>query len=224
MSIDVFVIRHQKEALILEAQKALPNSHFINAGDGMRAHPSQALLDALTISQQFADTSQLSVAIVGDVRHSRVAKSLILALRYLGINDVRLCAPSYFQPLKPLPGITLEPSLPKALEGAHVIYSLRVQKERFSNAVDWSLDDYINDYRLTSQRLKNVAKKHIIMHPGPINRGVEITSEVADADYSVILKQVKNGVFMRMAILDWLLRDTLCPREVPTARGHKLIK
>ena len=207
MSIDAFVIRHQREGLILEAQKALPNCHFINAGDGMRAHPSQALLDALTIRQQFANTSKLSVAIVGDIRHSRVAQSLMLGLQYLGIKDIRLCAPSYFQPLTPFVGVTIEPLLPQALEGADVIYSLRVQKERFSKATDWSLDDYIHDYCLTHQRLNNVAKKPMIMHPGPMNRGIEITSDVADSNNSFILKQVKNGVFMRMAILDWVFRD-----------------
>lgn len=208
MSIDAFVIRHRQENLIIEAEKALPQYGFINAGNGMHAHPSQALLDIFTITQHVADYPKyhnLKIVIVGDVKHSRVANSFIEALKKLGVMDIRICAPSYFQPREKLEGVAIDISLARALEDADIVYNLRVQKERFDSNEQLDFDDYIDQYQLSNEKLQNIHPKAIIMHPGPINRGIEITSEVADGPRSKILKQVENGVYMRMAILDWVL-------------------
>lgn len=208
MSIDAFVIRHRQENLILDAKKALPQYGFINAGNGMHAHPSQALLDVFTIIQHVTDFPKLhnlKIVIVGDIKHSRVANSLIEALKKLGVMDIRICTPSYFQPKKKFEGVAMDTSLAMALEDVDIIYNLRVQKERFDANEQMDFDEYIDQYQLSSDKLQNIKPKAIIMHPGPMNRGIEISSEVADGLHSKILKQVENGVYMRMAILDWIL-------------------
>lgn len=207
MAIDAFIIRHTSEILIKEAQQLLPECQFINAGNGMNAHPSQALLDCFTIMQHFNNPHEQTVVIIGDVRHSRVANSLLIALKKLGVKNILISAPDYFLPQNSMPGVTTEPSLMHALDGANVIYTLRVQKERIEDAANLPMEDYLDNYCLTTTKLAKAAKNKIIMHPGPINRGIEIMSDVADGTDSVILQQVQNGVYTRMAIMTWLLNQ-----------------
>lgn len=215
MGCQYFVIRHSESGILEKIVKNLGNeSHygFINAGDGQHAHPTQGLLDMLTIYQHKKDFSKLRVGILGDSIHSRVAKSDIAALQCLGCQDIRLIGPKEWV----LPAddsrdlsLSLKAGNPvksynniNALEDLDVIITLRVQKERMSeNDLNLPIfDEYIQPYQLTSERVKLAKPDVIVMHPGPMNRGIEIASEVADGPHSVILKQVHNGVLMRMAI------------------------
>jgi aspartate carbamoyltransferase catalytic subunit len=179
-------------------------SAIVNAGDGAHEHPTQALLDALTLRQKKGRLKGLKVAIVGDVLHSRVARSNVWLLTKMGAKVV-LCAP----PTLMSPGLeALAPttySIDEAVEGADAIMMLRIQLERMGSGYVPSLREYHRRFGLTEERVKRAQKDVIIMHPGPMNRGVEIASEVADGPYSVILDQVTNGVAVRMAVLVLLL-------------------
>lgn len=201
MGIQGFIFRHVKEKLVHQLSEAIPNASFINAGDGMHAHPTQTLTDLFTIKQAKAHFDKLRVVILGDILHSRVANSLIQGLLMMGTKDICLSAPDYFMP-KDAGNVNIEKSLDKALREADVVVCLRVQKERIKSSLETVFEDYVGDYRLDEKKLSNAKPDVIVMHPGPMNRGVEITSSVADGDKSVILKQVKNGVFVRMAVLD----------------------
>ncbi len=198
---DVIVIRHP-----LAGAPQLMAQHLdipvVNAGDGMHEHPSQALLDAYTILEHKKTLKGLKVAIVGDIFHSRVARSACHLLTKLG-SKVTLCGPPELVPevaTSLAPGVSVTRHLEEALRGADVITLLRVQKERLAG-LKLRLDDYIARYQMTMQRLKLAHRDAIVMHPGPIIRGLELTGEVADCPQSVIVEEVRNGVPTRMAIL-----------------------
>jgi aspartate carbamoyltransferase catalytic subunit len=203
MYVDMFVVRHGiSGAAHFIAQHAAPNVSVINAGDGQHAHPTQAMLDMFTIRQMKGDFANLRVAIVGDILHSRVARSDIQALNTLGVAEVRVIAPKTLLPAQvESMGVTVSHNLADGLKDIDVIIMLRLQKERMTAALLPSESEYFKCFGLTEERLKIAKPDAIVMHPGPINRGVEIDSNVADGPQSVILKQVSNGIAIRMAIM-----------------------
>jgi aspartate carbamoyltransferase catalytic subunit len=203
MHLDAIVVRHKQSGTPEElVRHAMSGVSVINAGDGNRAHPTQGLLDVLTIRQHRPEFSKLIVTICGDVKHSRVARSDVHALTALGTKEIRLCSPRALMPdAAEFPGCVLTDDFDAAVEGADVVIMLRLQKERMA-ATD--LPDeaaYFARYGLDNRRLERAAKGSLVMHPGPLNRGIEIASEVADGPQSRILEQVGNGVFVRMAVL-----------------------
>jgi aspartate carbamoyltransferase catalytic subunit len=203
MYVDMFVVRHGiSGAAHYIAQHTAPHVSVINAGDGQHAHPTQAMLDMFTIRQIKKDFSRLRVAIVGDILHSRVARSEIQALNTLGVAEVRVIAPKTLLPAQvETLGVTVSHTLAEGLQDIDVIVMLRLQKERMTSALLPSESEYFKCFGLTEERLKVAKPDAIVMHPGPINRGVEIDSKVADGPQSVILKQVSNGIAIRMAIM-----------------------
>lgn len=204
MNPDAIIIRHSAAGAAYFIS-TFCHSHVINAGDGTHEHPSQALLDAFTIRQEKKSFAHLKVVIVGDILHSRVARSNIFCLNKLGAK-VTLCGPPALLPPEFQEfGVDIDFNLDRAVEGADVIMMLRIQLERQQKNFFPSLREYRNLYSLTKKRYRKAKRKAIIMHPGPINRGVEIAAEMADSAESVILKQVENGVAVRMAILYLLL-------------------
>ncbi|PBJ82953.1 aspartate carbamoyltransferase catalytic subunit [Lysobacteraceae bacterium NML93-0399] len=208
MGVRGFVVRHSGDGAVAElAAAAAAGSALVNAGDGRSAHPTQGLLDMLTLRQaKGRDFSTLKVAIVGDVRHSRVARSDLHALRTLGAGEIRVCGPASLLPDgDTLAGCTVTPDLDAALEGVDAVMMLRLQRERMAEGLVDSLEDYHRDYGLDARRLRRAAGDAVVLHPGPMNRGVEITDEVADGPQSLILQQVANGVAARMAVLETLL-------------------
>ncbi len=208
MGADAFVVRvAESGALDLLASAAQPHVSIVNAGDGRAAHPTQGLLDMLTIRQhKGADFTGLRVLLVGDILHSRVARSDLHALRALGAGEIRVCAPAALLPSdETLRGCTVVSDLDAAVEGVDVVMMLRLQRERMEEGLVSSLADYHRDYGLDAQRLQRARADAIVTHPGPMNRGVEITDAVADGPQSVILQQVSNGVAVRMAVLETLL-------------------
>ena len=204
MQIDMFVIRHKQNGLPHRVAENIDGVAILNAGDGINAHPTQALLDMLTIRQHKKSFDNLSVAIVGDIRHSRVARSGIQAMRTLGTTDIRLIAPETLHYKEETPGLERFDSLDKGIEGADVIISLRLQKERMIAADIPDEQTYFDGFGLTSENLKLAKPDAIVMHPGPVNRGIELSSEVADGPQSVILQQVTNGIAVRMAVMEIL--------------------
>lgn len=207
MQVDLFVIRHEASgAAHFFAEQAAPGVAILNAGDGRHAHPTQALLDAFTIRRHKQKFAGLSVAIVGDIVHSRVARSNIHALRTLGVTDLRLVGPPTLIPagIEAL-GVTIEHDLMRGLDGVDVVILLRLQKERMVGAFLPSLGEFHRDYGLTAERLAKLKPEVLLMHPGPINRGVEIAGDVAYGERSVILDQVQNGVAVRMAVMAEIL-------------------
>jgi len=208
MGLDALVVRHSENGMpAYLAQHASTRVSIINAGDGTHAHPTQGLLDALTIRQRRPDFENLRVVICGDIRHSRVARSDVHALHTLGAPDIRLCAPSAMLPesLDDFPGCTSTENFDAALEDADVVIMLRIQKERMAAAQFPEAADYHARYGLDTRRLARAKRECQVLHPGPINRGIEITPEVADGSQSRILDQVANGVVVRMAVLAELL-------------------
>jgi aspartate carbamoyltransferase catalytic subunit len=198
---DLIVIRHPQAGAPVLMAKYL-DIPVINAGDGMHEHPSQALLDAYTVLRHKKTLRGLQVAIVGDIYHSRVARSAIHLLSKFGTR-ITLCGPSEFLPetaTSLAPGLRIVRTVEDAVHGADVIMTLRVQKERLAGT-KISLQDYIARYQMTMPRLKLAKKDALIMHPGPIIRGLELTWEVADCPQSAIVEEVRNGVPVRMAIL-----------------------
>ena len=204
MQIDMFVIRHQQNGLPHRVAENLEGVSIINAGDGINAHPTQALLDMLTIRQHKKSFDNLSVAIVGDIRHSRVARSDIQAMKTLGTTDIRLIAPETLHYKEETPGLERFDNLEQGIEGADVIISLRLQKERMIAADIPDEQTYFDSFGLTTENLKLAKPDAIVMHPGPVNRGIELSSEVADGAQSVILQQVTNGIAVRMAVMEIL--------------------
>jgi len=203
MHVDMFVVRHSiSGAAHFIAQHVGPRISVINAGDGQHAHPTQAMLDMFTIRQFKKDFSQLRVAIVGDILHSRVARSDIRALNTMGVAEVRVIAPKTLLPAQVEKlGVTVSHNMADGLRDIDVIIMLRLQKERMTAALLPSENEYFKCFGLTEERLKQAKPDVIVMHPGPINRGVEIDSKVADGPHSVILQQVSNGIATRMAIM-----------------------
>jgi len=200
MAPDIIVIRHQSAgAPHLLGREC--RSSVVNAGDGMHEHPTQALLDALTIRTVKKKLEGLKIAIVGDISHSRVARSDVLLFHKMGL-DVWVCGPPTLIPWEfGRLGATITGKIEEAIEGADAVMMLRIQHERQNEAFIPSTREYYNFYGLTRERMKLAKKDTIVMHPGPMNRGVEIDSDVADAEYSVILNQVANGIATRMAVL-----------------------
>ena len=200
MKVDMIVIRHSNPGAPHLLSKKV-NATIINAGDGAHEHPTQALLDCYSMRQEIGDLNNKNILIVGDIIHSRVALSNIFALQLQGAN-VKVCGPHTLIPkyLKDF-GVKVETDLDKALKWCDVANMLRLQNERMSESYFPSIREYKKYYGLTMDRLQNVNKDVVIMHPGPINRGVEITSEVADSNNSIILDQVENGVAIRMAVI-----------------------
>ena len=208
MGVHAFVVRHKRDGAVAElAAAAAPGTVLLNAGDGRSNHPTQGLLDMLTLRQaKGADFSRLKVAIVGDVKHSRVARSDLHALRTLGCGEIRVCGPASLLPDDDtLRGCTVTEDLDAALDGVDAAMMLRLQRERMAEGLVASIEDYHRDYGLTDSRLARAAPDAIVMHPGPMNRGVEITDEVADGPQSRVLRQVANGVAVRMAVLEAML-------------------
>ncbi|MBL7133913.1 MAG: aspartate carbamoyltransferase catalytic subunit [Phycisphaerae bacterium] len=200
MGVDIFVIRHQQPGAPHMLAGKLPVS-IVNAGDGSHEHPTQALLDIFTIRQRLGRLEGLKVAIVGDIAHSRVARSNILGLTKLGAEVVVVGPPTLVpSAIKPM-GCTTSDSLDEVLPEVDVINMLRIQFERLGTNLFPSLREYSRLYGMNCERLKQCKKDVLIMHPGPINRGVELTSDVADGPNSCILQQVTNGLAVRMAVL-----------------------
>lgn len=208
MGVHAFVVRHAVDTAVAAlADAAAPGTRLVNAGDGRHAHPTQGLLDMLAIRQaKGADFARLKVAIVGDVRHSRVARSDLHALRTLGAGEIRVCAPPALLPAPgELAGCRVAARLDEALDGVDVVMTLRLQRERMEEGLVPSLEEYRRDYGITAARLRGAARDAVVMHPGPMNRGVEIDADVADGPQSLVLRQVANGVAVRMAVLEELL-------------------
>ena len=203
MGTDIFVVRHPEAGVPNKiANHVASNIHIINGGDGSNAHPTQGLLDAFTIRKFKKKFSNLKIAIVGDIQHSRVAKSEINVLSTLGAKEIRVIGPKSLMPdnidqLKVKVFHTME----EGLKDVDVVMMLRIQKERMNNDTIPSESEYFKSFGLNQKRLKIAKDNALVLHPGPINRGVEIESEVADGKQSVILNQVKYGIAIRMAVM-----------------------
>ncbi|HQW20289.1 MAG TPA: aspartate carbamoyltransferase catalytic subunit [Rhodocyclaceae bacterium] len=210
MQADMFVVRHQSSGapfLIAEhlAATGLDHIHVVNAGDGSHAHPTQALLDMYTIRHYKRDFTQLTVAVIGDILHSRVARSQIHALTTLGVPEVRVIAPKTLLPASvERLGVRVFHDMHEGLRGVDVVMMLRLQNERMNGALLPSPQEFFKSYGLTPEKLAQAKPDAIVMHPGPMNRGVEIDSAVADGTHSVILPQVTFGIAVRMAVMSML--------------------
>ncbi|MFN9194980.1 MAG: aspartate carbamoyltransferase catalytic subunit, partial [Pseudomonadota bacterium] len=203
MHADMFVVRHAESgAPYLIAQHVAPHVHVVNAGDGRHAHPTQGLLDMYTIRHYKRDFTQLVVAIVGDIQHSRVARSDIHALATLGVPEIRAVGPRTLVPgdLAGM-GVRVCHDMAEGIRDADVVIMLRLQNERMGGALLPSAGEFFKSYGLTPDKLALARPDCIVMHPGPINRGVEIDSRVADGSHSVILPQVTFGIAVRMAVM-----------------------
>lgn len=207
MQIDMFVIRHPDSGSAhFFAQHVKPGVSVLNAGDGQHEHPTQAMLDMYTIRHFKQDFTRLRVAIVGDIMHSRVARSQIHALNLLNTAEVRVIAPKTLLPIDTESlGVQIYHNLEQGLKDVDVVIMLRLQKERMRGALLPSEKEYFNEYGLTQQRLARALPDAIVMHPGPANRGVEIESSVMDGSQSVILQQVSFGIAVRMAVMSMVV-------------------
>ena len=205
MHADMFVVRHAQSGAPYLIAKQQSHVHVVNAGDGRHAHPTQGLLDMYTIRHYKKDFTKLTVAIVGDILHSRVARSDIHALTTLGVPEVRAIGPHTLLPggLEQM-GVRVFTNMDEGLKGVDVIIMLRLQNERMSGALLPSAQEYFKSYGLTPERLALAKPDAIVMHPGPMNRGVEIDSAVADGAQAVILPQVTFGIAIRMAVMSIL--------------------
>ncbi|MGH8128081.1 MAG: aspartate carbamoyltransferase catalytic subunit [Gammaproteobacteria bacterium] len=205
MDVRLAVVRHREEVMQALTAGLSPGSALVSAGEGTRNHPTQGLLDALTIRRHRPDLKRLTVAIVGDIAHSRVARSTARALALLGIGDLRLIGPPAFLPAAgDMPG-TLTTRLDAGLDGADVVMALRIQRERMAASECPDTTTYRNEYGLNHVRLTAHAKPDVLlMHPGPVNWGVELDPELKAWPHNVIEEQIHNGVAVRMAVLDWL--------------------
>lgn len=203
LHVDVFVIRDAESGVPgLVAESVRPHVSVLSAGEAHVAHPTQGLLDALTVRQRKPRFGELAVAIVGDVRHSRVARSAYHAFQALGVGEMRIVAPPAYMPEQgELPAAVRHTTLAKGLKDSDVIMMLRIQKERMTQASLPDADRYFAKYGLTPERLTLAKPDAIVMHPQPMNRGIEIASDVADGPQSAIRDQVRNGVAVRMAVL-----------------------
>ncbi|GAB3670439.1 aspartate carbamoyltransferase catalytic subunit [Salinisphaera aquimarina] len=203
MGADIFAIRHPENGAAARfAANAAPHVSIINAGDGSHAHPTQGLLDVFTIRRHRPDFEKLTVAIVGDVRHSRVAHSTIHALKTLGTTDIRVVGPERFLPDNAQHlGVSITDDVSAGLDGADVVMGLRIQRERIEGDALAGVADYHSRFGLNAPNLAHAKDDALVMHPGPINRGVEINADIAYGDQSVILEQVRNGIAVRMAVM-----------------------
>lgn len=206
MHADMFIVRHAESgAAHLIARHVAPDIHVINAGDGRHAHPTQALLDMFTIRHYKRDFTRLKVAVVGDILHSRVARSQIHALNVLGVPEVRVIGPKTLLPSEVGKlGVHVYHDMAAGLKDVDVVMMLRLQNERMSGSLVPSPQEYFKSYGLTQEKLALARPDAIVLHPGPMNRGVEIDSSVADGGQSVILPQVTFGIAVRMAVMSIL--------------------
>lgn len=205
MGVKCFVIRHKEAGIQQHLASILGNSvHIINAGDGTHAHPSQALLDMMTIIEKKPNLDGLKIAIVGNIKHSRVANSFQQISAKLGVRELVFIAPDLWQPSSVNFG-RVTSQLKEGLDGADVIICLRVQRERLLVEEHLDLETYRQNFALTQASLAYAKPDAMVMHPGPVNRGVEIDSDIADGPQSYILQQVTNGVYARMAIFEGLM-------------------
>lgn len=207
MGCDMFVVRHpSSSAAHFIARYCAPHISVLNAGDGRHAHPTQGMLDMLTIRQHKGDFTPLKVAIVGDIKHSRVARSQIHALTTLCTGEIRLIAPKTLMPegIEKM-GVSVYTDIEEGIKGVDVVIMLRLQHERMKTALLPSVREYYARYGLTEERLELAKSDAIVMHPGPVNRGVEIDSRVADGPQSVIMQQVTNGIAVRMAVMSMVI-------------------
>ena len=209
MGVDVIVLRHPYSGAPNLLAKHLPKVSIINAGDGLHAHPTQALLDAYTVRSKLGSLKGMKIVIVGDVLHSRVARSAIWAFTKLGAEIV-LSGPNTLMPVglnlvdgraNVLPPVSVQPDLDEAIRGADVVMALRLQNERQNGGYLPSLREYIRRWQITKDRLSSASKEVLVMHPGPMNEGIEMSTEVAHGGRSLIEEQVTNGVALRMALL-----------------------
>ena len=217
MAADIFVVRHADSgAAHFIAEHVCPNLAIINGGDGRHAHPTQGMLDMLTIRRHKGDFENLSVAIVGDILHSRVARSNMLALKTLGCPDIRVIAPKTLLPvgLEESYGVRVFSDANEGLKDVDVVIMLRLQRERMQGGLLPSEGEFYRLFGLTEQRLKLAKPDALVMHPGPINRGVEIESAVADGPQSVILNQVTYGIAIRMAVLSMAMSGQNAQRQL----------
>ncbi|MEQ6329674.1 aspartate carbamoyltransferase catalytic subunit [Pseudomonas chengduensis] len=217
MAADIFVVRHADSgAAHFIAEHVCPNLAIINGGDGRHAHPTQGMLDMLTIRRHKGDFENLSVAIVGDILHSRVARSNMLALKTLGCPDIRVIAPKTLLPigLEQSYGVRVFSDANEGLKDVDVVIMLRLQRERMQGGLLPSEGEFYRLFGLTEQRLKLAKPDALVMHPGPINRGVEIESAVADGPQSVILNQVTYGIAIRMAVLSMAMSGQNAQRQL----------
>ena len=208
MQCNMFIVRHSTSGIPHYIAKEVGDKiSVINAGDGTNAHPTQAMLDMYTIKKYKGSFNNLNIAIVGDILHSRVAKSLIASLSILKVKNINVIGPEILMPknIGQL-NVTYFSSLEQGINNVDVIIMLRLQKERMNEALI-STDDYYEEFGLTKNKIKNAKKDVIVMHPGPINRGIEIDSDVADGPNSVILDQVSAGISIRMAIMSLILKN-----------------
>ncbi|MEC7832686.1 MAG: aspartate carbamoyltransferase catalytic subunit [Pseudomonadota bacterium] len=208
MNCDMFIVRHSVSGTShYIAEEVGKNIAVINAGDGSHAHPTQAMLDMYTIKKNKGEFKNLNISIVGDILHSRVARSTIAALKILSVKNINMVGPKNLMPenINELKASYIE-NLEEGINDADVIIMLRLQKERMHEALI-STDEYYKAYGLTEKKLKSAKKDVIVMHPGPINRGIEIDSEVADGKNSVILDQVSSGIAIRMAIMSLIFKN-----------------
>lgn len=210
MGCDAFIVRHAENGTPQRLAEHARHAVVLNAGDGNHAHPTQGLADLLTLRDRKDRIEGLRVAICGDIRHSRVARSAIHGLQTLGAASIRLCGPAALLPdPAEVPGCEVGVDFDAAIDGVDAVMMLRLQKERMTSAVPGGEDGYFRHYGLDAARLARARGDAIVLHPGPINRGIEIAEDVADGPQSVILDQVHNGVFVRMAALASLLEPTL---------------
>ena len=206
MKVDCIVMRHPSPGSSLQITNFV-DSIIVNAGDGCHEHPTQAMLDVMSLYERFKTFKNLKVAIIGDILHSRVALSNIYALTTLGV-EVTLCGPPHLIPvgIKEL-GVNINHNIDEVLEWADAVNVLRIQRERMGIGLIPSIREYREIFGVTKERVQNLKKELVIMHPGPINRGVELDGDIADSENSIILDQVLNGVAMRMSILYHLLSE-----------------
>lgn len=223
MHSDMFVVRHSDSgAAHFIASQVTPHVAIINAGDGRHAHPTQAMLDMMTIRRHKGGFKHLKVAIVGDILHSRVARSQIHALRTLGVPDIRLIAPRTLLPSHvDTLGVRIYSDMTEGLRDADVVIMLRLQKERMTTALLPNESEFYKLYGLSEEKLAFAHPDAIVMHPGPINRGVEIASSVADGPRSVILNQVTNGISVRMAVMSMAMSGQVTERTQRSKQGEQ---
>ncbi len=217
MAADIFVIRHSSSgAAHFIASQVCPQVAIINGGDGRYAHPTQAMLDMLTIRRHAKKPfAELTVAIIGDIKHSRVARSDIQALQTLGVGEIRVIGPRTLLP-KGIEdfGVRVFEDMDKGVEGCDILIALRIQNERIGSALLASSEEFYKLYGLTEARVAKAQPNALVMHPGPMNRGVEIASTVADGPQSLILKQVNYGIGVRMAVLALTMQGQMAERDL----------
>ena len=222
MHSDMFVVRHADSgAAHFIASQVTPHVAVINAGDGRHAHPTQAMLDMLTIRRHKGRFEPLKFAIVGDILHSRVARSQIHALRTLGASEIRVIAPKTLLPRHiEAMGVKVFTDLRQGLQDVDVIMMLRLQKERMTSALLPSESEFYKLYGMTTEKLAYARPDAVVMHPGPINRGVEIESAIADGPRSLILDQVTNGIAVRMAVMSMAMSGQMLEKQNPAPSSH----